>query len=81
MRSMTDQERWVLGVGDIVDVIVDLTEAEAEAEVVRRLPHAVLVRTTNRRAVELRRLPNAIVRVFETERDGRRALGLFQPGS
>jgi hypothetical protein len=81
MRTMTDQERWLLAVGDIVDEIVDLTEAEPEAEVVERLPHAVLVRTTNRRAVELRRLPNAIVRVFETERDGQRALGLFRPGS
>ncbi|MGZ4125248.1 MAG: hypothetical protein ACXVQU_06805 [Actinomycetota bacterium] len=81
MRTMTDQERWVLAVGDVVDEIVDLTEAEQEAEVVQRLPHAVLVRTTNRRAVELRRLPNAIIRVFETERDGQRALGLFVPDS
>jgi hypothetical protein len=78
---MTDQERWVLAIGDVVDQIVDLAEAEREAEVVQRLPHAVLVRTTNRRAVELRRLPNAIIRVFETEQDGQRALGLFEPGS
>jgi hypothetical protein len=81
MRSMTDQERWVLAVGDIVDEIVDLTETEVGVEVVQRLPHAVLVRTTNRQAVELRRLPNAIIRVFETERDGHRALALFQPAS
>jgi hypothetical protein len=81
MHSITDQERWVLAVGDIVDEIVGLTEAQHEAAVVQRLPHAVLVRTTNRRASELRRLPNAIIRVFETERDGQRALGLFVPSS
>jgi hypothetical protein len=81
MHMMTDQERWVLAVGDIVDELIDLTEAESGAEVVQRLPHAVLVRTTHRRASELRRLPNAIIRVFETERDGQRALGLFEPGS
>jgi thioredoxin-like negative regulator of GroEL len=78
MRTLTDQERWVLAVGDVVDEIVDIAEAEFEAEVVRRLPHAVLVRTTHRRASELRRLPNAIIRVFETEYAGQRALGLFE---
>jgi hypothetical protein len=79
MRSVTDQERWVLAIGDVVDEIVDLTEAELDSEVVSRLPHAVLVRTTNRRAAEMRRRPNAIIRVFESEQAGQRALGLFQP--
>jgi hypothetical protein len=78
MRTVIDQDRWVLAVGDVVDEIVDLTEAELEIEVVGRLPHAVLVRTTHRRASELRRRENAIIRVFETEEGGRRALGLFQ---
>ena len=78
MRTLTDQERWVLAVGDVVDEIVDIAEAELEAEVVRRLPYAVLVRTTHRRASELRRRPNAIIRVFETEHAGQRALGLFE---
>jgi hypothetical protein len=79
MRTLRDQERWVLAVGDVVDEIVDIAEAEREAEVVGRLPHAVLVRTTNRRASELRRRPNAIIRVFESEQAGQRALDLFQP--
>jgi hypothetical protein len=78
---MTDQERWVLAIGDVVDEVVDLTEAELDAEVVSRLPHAVLVKTTNRHAAELRHLPNAIVRVFETHDAGQRALALFEPGS
>lgn len=78
MRSFVDQDRWVLAIGD-VDGIVDLTEAELEAEVVGRLPHAVLVRTTHRRASELRRHPNAIIRVFDSEQAGQRALGLFRP--
>jgi hypothetical protein len=68
----------VLAVGDVVDEIVDLTEAELDSEVVGRLPHAVLVRTTFRNASELRRKPNAIIRVFDTEEAGRRALGLFE---
>jgi hypothetical protein len=78
MRTLTDQERWVLAIGDVVDEIADLAAAEREAEVVGRLPRAVLVRTTHRRASELRRRPNAIIRVFETEQAGQRALGLFQ---
>ena len=69
----------MLAVGDVVDDIVDLADAEREAEVVGRLPRAVLVRTTHRRATELRRRPNAIIRVFDTEQAGRRALGLFRP--
>jgi hypothetical protein len=69
----------VLAIGDVVDEIVDLTEAELDSEVVGRLPHAVLVRTTNRRAAELRRRDNAVIRVFETEQAGKRALDLFQP--
>lgn len=81
MKLRTDQDRWVLAVGDVVGEIVDLTEADLDGEVVSRLPHAVLVRTTSRRAAELRRRPNAIIRVFETERDGQRALGLFRPDS
>jgi hypothetical protein len=76
---MTDQERWVLAVGDVVDEIVDIAQAEHEAEVVGRVPHAVLVRTTNRRASELKRKPNAIIRVFESEQAGQRALELFMP--
>jgi hypothetical protein len=68
----------VLAIGDVVDEIVDLTEAELESEVVARLPHAVLVRTTFQNAAELRRKPNAIIRVFDTEEAGRRALGLFE---
>jgi hypothetical protein len=79
MRNLTDQERWVLAIGDIVDEIVDLTEAELEAEVVDRVPHAVLVRTTYRRATELRRIPNAIIQVYDSEDAGQHALGLFRP--
>jgi hypothetical protein len=78
MRSLVDQERWVLAIGDIVNEIVDVTEAELESDVVGRLPHAVLVRTTFRNAAELRQRPNAIIRVFDTEDAGRRALGLFE---
>ncbi len=69
----------MLAVGGVVDDIVDLARVEREAEVVGRAPHAVLVRTTNRRASELRRTPNAIIRVFESEQAGQRALGLFAP--
>lgn len=67
----------MLAVGGIVDEVIDLAHAEHEAEVVGRARHAVLVRTTNRRASELRRTPNAIIRVFESEDAGQRALGLF----
>ena len=77
MRTLTDQERWVLAVGGVVERIVDLTRAEREAEIIDRLPNAVLVRTTHRAASELGRTPNAIIRVFDTEAAGRRALGLF----
>jgi hypothetical protein len=79
MKILDDQERWVLAVGDVVDEMVDIAQAEREAEVVGRAPYAVLIRTTNRRASELRRRPNAIIRVFETEQAGQRALGLFLP--
>jgi len=78
MRSLTDQERWVLGIGDVVDDIVELTDADRGYELVARLPHAVLVRTAFGLASELRRRPNAIVRLFETEEAGRRALALFE---
>jgi hypothetical protein len=77
MRVVTDQERWVLAVGDVVDELVRVA-AHAEAVVVDRLPRAVLLRTTNRRAAELRRRPNAVIRVFESEQAGQRALGLFR---
>jgi hypothetical protein len=79
MQSITDQQRWVLAIGDVVPEIVDIAAAERDAEIVGRLPHAVLVRTTHRHASELRHRPNAIIRVFETEQAGQRALGLFQP--
>jgi hypothetical protein len=78
MKVFMDQERWVLAIGDVVDEIVELTEAELDSEVVGRLPHAVLVRTTFRYASELRRRPNAIIRVFDSEAAGQLALGLFR---
>jgi hypothetical protein len=79
MRMHTDQERWVLAVGEVVDEIVDLAAAEQDSEVVNRLPHAVLVRTTYRKAWEIRKKPNAIVHVYDSEQAGRRALSLFEP--
>lgn len=78
MRTHTDQERWVLAIGDVVDEVVDVAAAERDAEVVKRLPHVVLVRTTYRQAAELRRRPNAIVKVYDTEQAGRRAIALFE---
>ncbi len=78
MRMHMDQERWVLAVGDVVDDVIDLVAAERESTVVKQLPHVVLVRTTYRQASELRKRPNAVIHVYDSEQAGTRAFSLFE---
>jgi len=74
MESFTDQQRFVLAVGDAVDSIAE----DSAVIVLDRLDRVVLVETSYGSAVQIRHTPGVITHIFEREAEARRAFGLFQ---
>jgi len=72
MESFTDQQRFVLAVGDTADRVAE----DAAVKVLSRLDRVVLVEASYRTAAQFRHTPG--VHIFERETDARRAFGLFQ---
>jgi len=74
MKSFTDQQRFVLAVGDMVDDVAE----DSAVIVLDRLDRVVLIETSYGTAVQIRHAPGVIIHIFERETDARRAFGLFQ---
>ncbi|TMK30896.1 MAG: hypothetical protein E6G55_11390 [Actinobacteria bacterium] len=74
MKSYTDQQRYVLAVGDMVDSLVE----DSAVVVLDRLDRVVLIETSYGSAVHIRHTPGVIIHIFERETEARRAFGLFQ---
>ncbi|HZD80628.1 MAG TPA: hypothetical protein VE646_11390 [Actinomycetota bacterium] len=73
MRTFTDQQRYVVVLGDAAD---EVSEAPT-VTVLDRLDRVVLLEASYRTAVELRHRDGVIIHIYERERDARRAFGLF----
>jgi len=74
MKSFTDQQRFVLAVGDTVDDVAE----DSAVIVLDRLDRVVLIETSYGTAVQIRHTPGLIIHIFERESEARRAFGLFQ---
>jgi hypothetical protein len=74
MESFTDQQRFVLAVGDTVDDVAE----DSAVIVLDRLDRVVLIETSYGTASQIRRTPGVIIHIFERETEARRAFGLFQ---
>lgn len=74
MKSFTDQQRFVLAVGDAVESVVE----DSAVVVLDRLDRVVLIETSYGSAVQIRHTPGVIIHIFEREAEARRAFGLFQ---
>lgn len=74
MKSFTDQQRFVLAVGDAVPRI-----AEAfSVKVLEMLDRVVLVQTNYGTVAGIRSIAGVVVHVFEREADARRVFKLFK---
>jgi hypothetical protein len=74
MKSFTDQQRFVLAVGDAVPRIAD----GFGVKVLDRLDRVVLVEASYRTVLEIRRIAGMVIHVFEREADARRVFKLFK---
>lgn len=74
MKSFTDQQRFVLAVGDISDRVAE----DSAVRVLARLDRVVLVEASYRTALDIRDTAGVVIHIFEREADARRAFGLFQ---
>ena len=74
MKSFSDQQRFVLAVGDAVPRIAD----GLGVKVLDRLDRVVLVEASYRTALEIRRIAGMVIHVFERESDARRVFKLFK---
>lgn len=74
MVSYTDQQRFVLAVGDAVDSVAE----DSAVVVIDRLDRVVLIETSYGNAVQIRHTPGVTIHIFEREAEARRAFGLFQ---
>lgn len=75
MRTFTDQQRFVVALGDAADRVSE----EPSVRVLDRLNRVVLVEAPYQTAVELRHWDDVVVHIYEREGDARRAFGLFKP--
>lgn len=74
MRSFSDQQRFVVAVGDTADRVAE----DPAVKVLDRLDRVVLVEASYGTALQFRHTPGVIVHIFERETEARRAFGLFQ---
>lgn len=74
MRSFNDQQRFVLAIGAAVERVAEVPAVT----VLARLDRVVLVETSYRTALDIRDTADAIIRIFDSEADARRAFELFQ---
>jgi len=74
MQSFTDQQRFVLAVGDAADAVAE----DSSVIVLDRLDRVVLIETSYGTAVQIRHTHSGIIHVFEHETEARRAFELFQ---
>ncbi len=74
MRYLTDQQRFVLAVGDAANLIVE----DAAVRVLERLDRVVLVEANYRTVVDIRNTAGVVVHIFESEADARRVFNLFE---
>jgi len=74
MKSFTDQQRFVLAVGDAADHIAE----DSAVTVLGRLDRVVLVEASYRTVLDIRDTAGVVIHIFEREADARRAFGLFQ---
>lgn len=74
MRYETDQQRFLIVLGEAVDQVTD----DPAVRVLERGNHVVLAETSYRIALELRRGSDLIIHSYEHEADARRVFGLFR---
>ncbi len=74
MKSFTDQQRFVLAVGEAADQIAE----DSAVKVLDRLDRVVLAEASYRRVVDLRNTAGVVIHIFEREADARRVFKLFE---
>lgn len=74
MKSFTDQQRFVLAVGDAADQIAE----DSAVKVLDRLDRVVLAEASYRTVVDLRNTAGVVIHIFEREADARRVFKLFE---
>jgi hypothetical protein len=74
MKSFTDQQRFVLALGDAAGHIAD----SSGVRVLDRLDRVVLVETSYRMVQDFRNIVGIVIHVFEREADARRVFNLFE---
>ncbi len=75
MKTFTDQQRFVLVVGDTADQVAELPAVT----VLDRVDRVLLVEAGYRTVLDIRDTAGVITHVFERESDARRVFGLFRP--
>ncbi len=73
MNSFTDQQRFVLALGDAGGHIAD----SSGVRVLDRLDRVVLVEASYQMMLDIRKIAGMVIHVFERESDARRVFKLF----
>jgi hypothetical protein len=74
VKSITDQQRFVLALGDATGTITD----GSGVRVLDRLDRVVLVEASYRMVLDIRNTAGVVIHVFDREADARRVFKLFQ---
>lgn len=74
MRYETDQQRFVIALGEAADRVTD----DPGVKILERANHVVLAETSYRIALELRHGSDMVIHTYEHEADARRVFGLFR---
>jgi len=76
MDSQTDQQRFLVVVGEAADlVVID----DPDVRILDRTDNVVLAETSYRIARQLRHGSGLVIHSYEREGDARRVFGLFRP--